>query len=102
MTIPDDSLVKRDELPLPREYVEPRTPTEARLADIWASVLTMDRVGVEDRYFDLGGDSFLAAVIFTMIEEHFQIEIPMAILADAPTIAALASKLDGLIGTNRR
>jgi acyl carrier protein len=93
----DDSLVRRDQLPLPSRYVEPRTSTEARLAAIWASALTMDRVGMDDRYFDLGGDSFLATVIFTMIAEEFAIDIPMAILAETPTIASLAPRIDTLI-----
>ena len=94
----DDTIVRRDQLPLPNRYVEPRTQTEARLATIWASALTMDRVGMDDRYFDLGGDSFLATVIFTMIAEEFAIDIPMAVLAETPTIASLAPRIDALIG----
>jgi hypothetical protein len=62
----------------------------------------MDRVGVEDGYFDLGGDSFLATTIFHMIKEDFGVAVPMAILVDAPTIAALAPKIDGFVnGPNR-
>lgn len=59
--------------------------------------LSMDRVGVEDGYFDLGGDSFLATAIFHLMEEKFRISIPMALLVDAPTIAALAPKIDRLL-----
>lgn len=100
---PEQPLVLREQLPLPRPYVAPRTPTEQRLAEIWRTVLTMDFVGVEDRYHDLGGDSFLATMIFGMIEETFQVTIPMAILVDAPTIAELAPKIDYLLreGPNR-
>jgi acyl carrier protein len=101
---PEQPLVRREQLPLPRPYVAPRTLTEQRLAEIWRSALSMDRVGMEDGYFDLGGDSFLAATIFRMIEERFRVVLPMAILVDAPTIAALAPKIDGLVsdGPNRR
>jgi acyl carrier protein len=94
---PEQPLVRREQLPLPRPYVAPRTPTEQRLAEIWRSALSMDRVGVEDGYFDLGGDSFLAAAIFRMIEEKFRVTLPMAIIVEAPTIAALAPKIDGLV-----
>jgi acyl carrier protein len=94
---PEQPLVLREQIPLPRPYVAPRTPTEKRLAEIWRTVLTMDFVGVEDRYHDLGGDSFLAAMIFSMIEETFRVTIPMAILVDAPSIAELAPKIDHLL-----
>ncbi len=90
-------LVLRHQLPLPRPYLAPRTPTEQRLTEIWRAVLSMDCVGVEDGYHDLGGDSFLATTIFSMIEETFQVAIPMAILVDASTIAKLSSKIDSLL-----
>ena len=93
---PDPSLVMRDQLPLPMRYVAPRTPTERQLAEIWRDALSMDRVGIEDSYHDLGGDSFLATVIFTMIEEAFGTPIPMATLVGSPTIAMLAGKIDAL------
>jgi acyl carrier protein len=97
---PEQPLVRREQLPLPRPYLAPRTPTEQRLAEIWRTVLSMDRVGVNDRYYDLGGDSFLATTIFHMIEETFRVAAPMAILLDAPTIAELASKVDDLLSND--
>jgi acyl carrier protein len=94
---PEQTLVLREQLPLPQAYQAPRTPTEQQLADIWRIVLGMDRIGVRDAYFDLGGDSFLATAIFHEIEETFHIKAPMALLVDAPTIAELATKIDGLV-----
>jgi acyl carrier protein len=96
---PEPPFVLRQQLPLPRPYVAPRTPTEQRLAEIWRSVLSMDCICIEDGYYDLGGDSFLAARIFTLIEDTFQVAVPMAILVDAPTIAELALKIDKLLST---
>ncbi|MGA2215457.1 MAG: phosphopantetheine-binding protein [Bryobacteraceae bacterium] len=93
--VPEQGLVLREQLPLPRPYVAPGTPTEQRLAEIWRAVLSMDCVGVEDRYIDLGGDSFLAAAILDKIEETFRFTLPMAVFAEAPTIATLASRIDG-------
>jgi hypothetical protein len=81
-------------LALPKPYVLPRDDTEFRLAEIWRTVLSMDCVGVEDDYTDLGGDSYLAAVMFAMIEEVFGVRLPMATLIEAPTIAAFAREVD--------
>ena len=90
-------LVKREQLPLPSRYVAPRTPTEVQLAKIWCTALSMDRIGVDDRYHDLGGDSLLATAIFAMIEKSFRIAVPMALLAEAATIAQMAPKIDALV-----
>ncbi len=89
-------VVLRAQLPLPRPYVAPRTPTEERLERIWRTALSMDRVGVEDNYLDLGADSFLATVIFAMIEEEFGHRMPWATIVGAPTIAELAREIDGV------
>jgi acyl carrier protein len=98
MSQPDASseslLVRRDQLPLPRPYLAPRTATEGRLADIWRTVLGMDCVGVEDGYQDLGGDSLHATTIFARIQEEFHVTLPLASLAKAPTVAQLAVVID--------
>jgi len=78
-------------------YVAPRTATEQKLADIWRDKLGVDRVGVTDRYEDLGMDSLLAATIFVEIEETFAISMLTTALVDAPTIEQLARKIDGLV-----
>ena len=92
------TVVFRTQLPLPHPYLAPRTATEQRLAEIWSASLNMDRVGVNDDYFDLGGDSFMATVIFSMIESTFGIAIPIGTLVDASTIAKLAEKIDAVPG----
>jgi hypothetical protein len=92
---PEPLLVRRDQLPLLNGFVPPRTATETVVETIWRAALHMDCVGVTDNYLDLGGDSFLAAIIFSMIAEAFGVEIPMAILVESPTIAELAAKIDG-------
>lgn len=93
--------IARQRLPLPAPYAAPRTVTEQRLAAIWQTVLSMDCVGVDDAYHDLGVDSILAAVIFRRIEDAFELGVPMAMLADAPTIARLAVKIDRLLAATR-
>jgi acyl carrier protein len=83
--------VRRDQLPLARAYAEPRTALEQSLAEIWRQTLALDRVGVEDDYDELGGDSVSAAIIFTQIESRFGVTLPISTLVDAPTIAQLAA-----------
>jgi acyl carrier protein len=95
------TLIRREQLPLPVPYAAPRTPTERTLAAIWRKALNMDQVGIDDDYNDLGGDSFLAAVIFAEILDLFTVKIPMAALIDAPTIARLAPKVDKLAQARR-
>ena len=88
-------IVRREQLVLlTRPYVAPRTPTEARLAEIWAAELCVDRVGVDDGYVELGGDSLTAAMVFGKIEATMGVRLPMIILNTAPTIAQLALKID--------
>jgi aryl carrier-like protein len=64
------------------------------LAEIWRAVLSMDRVGVEDNYHDLGGDSLHARIIFARIAESCGVELPVATLVEAPCIAELARLIE--------
>jgi acyl carrier protein len=90
-------VIRREQLPLlTRPYLAPRTPTEQCLAEIWSTALSLDRVGVEDRYLDLGGDSLMAAVIFSQIETRLGVSLAMVILDSTPTITQLALKIDSL------
>ncbi|HEX2080623.1 MAG TPA: amino acid adenylation domain-containing protein [Longimicrobium sp.] len=75
-------------------YVAPRTPTEARLAEVWAEVLGIDRVGAEDSFFDLGGHSLRAAQVITRVRDALGVELPLSALFDAPTVAALAARVE--------
>ncbi|HLJ18881.1 MAG TPA: phosphopantetheine-binding protein [Stellaceae bacterium] len=95
-------VIRREQLVLlTAPYVEPRTPTERALAEIWCTALSLDRVGIEDRYLDLGGDSLMAAVIFAEIETKLDVRLPMVILDSAPTIAQLAQEVDALLPPKR-
>jgi acyl carrier protein len=95
-------VIRREQLPLlTRPYIAPRTATERSLAEIWTEALSLDRVGIEDRYLDLGGDSLMAAVIFSQIELKLGVRIPMVILDSAPTIAELALRIDPMLVPGR-
>lgn len=81
--------------PLSRRAAPSVTPAEAaaRLAPLWREVLHLDRVGLDDDYFDLGGDSALAVELFARIEREFGRKLPLATLFDAPTVGRLAEVL---------
>jgi phthiocerol/phenolphthiocerol synthesis type-I polyketide synthase E len=71
--------------------VEPRTPLEAGIAEIWRDVLGVHRIGVEDNFLDLGGDSLIALRVLTRLRELVGISIPMtALVSSDATIATLA------------
>jgi phthiocerol/phenolphthiocerol synthesis type-I polyketide synthase E len=64
--------------------------TANQLAAIWQDILGLGTIGVDQNYFDLGGDSSLAVRMFAQIEKVFQVKLPLATLYDAPTIEELA------------
>jgi amino acid adenylation domain-containing protein len=92
----------RKALPLPdltrpdlaQAYVAPRTPTEEILAGMWSQLLKLDRVGIHDNFFELGGHSLLSTQLISRVRDRFQVETPLRVLFDAPTIAALAEAID--------
>jgi len=91
--------VDRRALPAPEgrsgdAHVAPRTPVEEVLASIWAEVLRLDRVGVKDNFFELGGHSLLAMRVVARVRDAFKIELPLRVLFDGATIAALAVHVD--------
>lgn len=72
------------------EYISPRNDTENALADIWSEVLKIDSVGIYDNFFEIGGHSLLATQIVSRIREKLDVEIPLNIIFETPTIADIA------------
>jgi acyl-CoA synthetase (AMP-forming)/AMP-acid ligase II/acyl carrier protein len=79
---------------LPGAYEAPCGRTEKLLAAIWADVLNVDRVGVNDNFFEIGGHSLLAMQLVSRIRVELGNEMPVRAIFEAPTIATLAAKLD--------
>jgi acyl carrier protein len=86
---PDPSRPELDEI-----FADARTPTEELLANIWAEVLTLDKVGIHDNFFDLGGHSLLATQVMSRLTQAFQIEMTLRSLFEAPTVARLAERIE--------
>jgi amino acid adenylation domain-containing protein/FkbH-like protein len=77
----------RDELS--GTFVAPRTPAEQQLSGIWAEVLGLDRVGIHDNFFSLGGQSLLGTRLLSRVRDAFNVELSQIALFQAPTIAEL-------------
>ncbi|HEX2206854.1 MAG TPA: amino acid adenylation domain-containing protein, partial [Longimicrobium sp.] len=78
-------------------FVAPRTEMEALLAGIWAEVLGRDGFGVTERFWDVGGHSLLAMRVAVRIRAAARAELPLRHFFEAPTIAALAERIERLL-----
>ena len=74
-------------------HVAPSDRMNIQMAALWQQVLGIDKVGVHDNFFDLGGHSLKAAHLFYLIEQVYGRHLPLATLFQAPTIATLTSVL---------
>jgi amino acid adenylation domain-containing protein len=74
-------------------YVAPRTADEAWLASVWAEVLGVERVGVHDNFFALGGHSLTATQVVSRVREATQAALPLRDFFESPTVAGLAARL---------
>jgi amino acid adenylation domain-containing protein len=72
----------------------PSTATERITADVWSAVLGVDSVDIHTRFFDLGGHSLLAMQLMFRLREVFDVELPLHMLFENPTVAGLASAID--------
>jgi acyl carrier protein len=76
------------------EYRAPHTETETRLAEMWSQVLKLDRAGIDDDFFEAGGDSIPASQLVVRIRQRFGVELTVPHLFRLPTVATLAHSID--------
>ncbi len=89
--------VSRDQRGMPSPYVPPDSELERRLAQLWVARLGVSPVGRHDDFFQLGGDSLLAAELQLDIDRALGVEADAATLFVAPTIAELAATVRDLL-----
>jgi amino acid adenylation domain-containing protein len=102
MPLTPNGKVDRRALPAPETarpelevtFVSPRTHTEKVLASLWAEVLGLQQVGVNDNFFDLGGHSLLATQLVSRIRNSLDVELPVRVIFEASTVARLAEKVE--------
>jgi acyl carrier protein len=79
---------------LPGVFVAPRTGVERTLAEVWADLLGVPRVGIRDNFFELGGHSLLTTQLISRVRELFQVELPLRQVFEHPTIGGLAAAIE--------
>uniref|UniRef100_UPI0012DF3936 non-ribosomal peptide synthetase n=1 Tax=Rhodococcus sp. UNC363MFTsu5.1 TaxID=1449069 RepID=UPI0012DF3936 len=83
------------------EYREPSTPAEVAVAAVFAEILGAERVGADDSFFDLGGNSLSAARVVARVNAALGSDVSLREVFDAPSVAGLAELAAGSAGTGR-
>ncbi|MFO0700819.1 MAG: amino acid adenylation domain-containing protein [Nitrospira sp.] len=93
--------INRSALPIPDERaglsatkIAPRNRVEEALAELWRCVLGVAEASIHDNFFERGGHSLLATQLISRVREVFDVDIPLAVLFERPTIAALAEEVE--------
>ncbi|WP_066496038.1 non-ribosomal peptide synthetase [Abyssisolibacter fermentans] len=93
--------VDREALPKPNEifnlgkdYIAPRNDIEKKLAEIWSETLEIEKIGINDNFFDLGGNSLKLAIVYTEIFNEFEIKVPIIDLLRNSTIKNISEYIN--------
>jgi thioesterase domain-containing protein/acyl carrier protein len=78
-----------------KDSAAPQDDVESRLVELWEAAFEIRAIGIDQDFFELGGDSLLAARLFTRIEKTFEMDLPLAALLEAPSIKQLAGTIRG-------
>ncbi|MEM6404416.1 MAG: condensation domain-containing protein, partial [Cyanobacteria bacterium P01_D01_bin.116] len=74
-------------------FVTPRNPVEEILVNIWSEILGVEKISVDDNFFEIGGHSLLATRVISQIREVFEVELPLRKLFENPTIIGIAQAI---------
>ncbi len=110
MPLTANGKISRRELLVPTEstidMVEgksaPRTSTEIKVSQIWGEVLGLKQVGVDDNFFDNGGNSLLVVRLLSQLRQAFDVDLPVHCLFEFPTVAGIAQVIEKIrqVGTS--
>jgi acyl-CoA synthetase (AMP-forming)/AMP-acid ligase II len=87
----------REHLLCDEQYIAPRTPVEERISGMLATLLRQERLGANDNFFLLGGNSLLGAQVIARVRDTFDVELTLLSLFDRPTIAGLSAEVERLL-----
>ncbi|WP_040695684.1 non-ribosomal peptide synthetase, partial [Nocardia vinacea] len=85
-----------------KEFRAPSTPIEEIVVDIFSDVLSHERIGIDDNFFDLGGNSLVATQVVARLGAALDTQVPVRLLFEAPTVAALAARMEASAGAGAR
>lgn len=102
MPLTPNGKLDRNALPTPDQscrgfehgFAAPGTPVEEMIAGIWAEVLKLEEIGIHDNFFDLGGHSLKATQVMSRVREALQVDLPVRVLFEGPTVAELAARVE--------
>ena len=104
MPLTSSGKLDKEALPIPQaapvrtsNFVAARTPTEKRVASIWADALDIGEVGVTDNFFELGGHSLLTTKVVLRIAETLNVTIALRVLFQSPTVEEIAVVIDAAL-----
>ncbi|MGW4667595.1 SDR family NAD(P)-dependent oxidoreductase [Streptosporangium sandarakinum] len=88
------AVAERPARPADEGYVAPRGEVEAAVARLWGEVLGGERIGVDDDFFELGGNSLIAVQLIALIRKELGVRLPMRSLFEEPTVAGVTALIE--------
>ncbi|MDP4174896.1 MAG: SDR family NAD(P)-dependent oxidoreductase [Bacteroidota bacterium] len=88
------SIAESDRPELATEYASPSGELENQILEVWRELLGINKIGRNDSFFDLGGNSLLGTQLITKLRQTFKCELPLKSLFQEPTIAGIASVIE--------
>lgn len=76
------------------DYHAPQTETETKMVEIWQNVLQVPQIGINDNFFELGGHSLKATILTGKIHKEFNVEVPLSLFFDQPTVKEIGSYIE--------
>lgn len=95
-----DAVERRERPPLMNPYIKPVSDTEKKIVEIIENYFGINGVGIEDDFFDLGGDSLKAMVLLSKVKEIFNVDISLKEFFDNQCVKKIASKIDEKLWIN--
>jgi amino acid adenylation domain-containing protein len=87
---------------LEQDYEPPRSETEQQLVKIWSGILKIDRIGIQDNFFDIGGHSLMATQVVSRVRTTFNVDFALHKFFESPTIKGLAALLESVVQDGAR